>query len=429
MKVKRSNPTSTQASLSVIATEEELSPIKTQVLARFKSQVKVPGFRAGKVPLEILEKNINQAIFQSEFLDEAIGQLYFAAIDDQKLRPVDQPKISLKKFVPFTTLEFEAEVDVLGEINLADYKKLKLTRPKSEVTMSEVNEVVASLRQQLAERFDVVRPAKIGDQVFIDFVGADAKTGKPQKGADGKNYPLILGSKTFIDGFESEIVGMKAGEEKKFVVKFPKDYGAKALQNKKVSFQVSLIKVQEVKLPKLDDEFAKKVGPVKSVAELKSDVKKQLIHEKQHQLEKDYESELIKKLSDKSKLEIPEILINDQVERLWSELKQNITYRGQTTKEFIESEGTTEEKYRQKVLKPQAYERVKASLVLAEIAELERLEVTPEELEIRMQLLKGQYQDKEMQEQLEKPETRRDIASRLLTEKTLDRLKIYASSK
>jgi len=428
MKVKRNDPSPTQAVLSVIATEEELSSIKNRVLDKFKNDIKIPGFRTGKVPIEILEKNINQATLQSEFLDDAIGQLYFAAISDQKLRPVDQPKINLKKFVPFTVLEFDAEVEVLGEVKLTDYKKLKLKRPKPEVTPNEVSEVITSLRQQLAEKLDVSRPAKAGDQVFIDFFGTDAKTNDPLKGADGKNYPLLLGSKTFVDGFESAIVDMRAGEVKEFIVKFPKDYGAKALQNKRVNFRVSLIKVQEVKLPKLDKDFAKKVGPVKSMAELKIDIEKQLSHEKQHQLEKDYESKLVMKLSDKSKVEIPEVLLNDQIEQLWLELKQNLTYQGKTTTEFIESEGTTEEKYRKDVLKPQAYARVKASLVLAEVSELEKIEVTPEELDVRMQLLKGQYQDKEMQTMLEKPETRKDIAARLLTEKTLDRLKSYASS-
>src|SRR5690606_22216180 len=140
------------------------------------------------------------------------------------------------------------------------------------------------------------------------------------------------------------------------------------------------------------------------------------------------ESELVKKISDKSKLEIPGVLINDQVARLWTDLQQNVMYRGQTIQEFLEAEGKTKEQYREDILKPQATDRVKASLVLAEIAEVEGLEVTPEELEIRMQLLKSQYQDAQMQVELEKPETRRDIAARLLTEKTVNKLVEYASS-
>ncbi len=427
MQVKKTNSSPTNVTLTVIADEKELSPIKEHVLTHFKDRVKVPGFRAGKVPTEILEKNISPSSLQTEFLEEAIEQLYVTAAKSEDLRPVDRPQIALKKFVPYTLLEFEAQVEILGEVKLPDYKNIKMKKPDAKVTESDVKEVIESLRQRLAEKKDVSRAVKDGDQAFIDFKGVDAKTKDPISGADGKDYPLVIGSGTFIPGFEPEIIGMKAGDEKTFTITFPKDYGVKALQNRKVEFTVSVTKVQEVKLPKLDDAFAAKSGPVKTLADLKADIKKQLGHEKQHQVDRDFESELVKNISDKSKLEIPEILISDQVTRLWTDLQQNIMYRGQTIKEFLEAEDKTEEEYREDVLKPQAIDRVKASLVLAEIAEKEKLEVTPEELEIRMQMLKAQYQDAGMQEELEKPETRRDIAARLLTEKTVNKLVQYAT--
>lgn len=427
MQVKKTNSSPTNLTLTVIADEKELAPIKAHVLTHFQGRVKVPGFRAGKVPAEILEKNVDPTALQTQFLEEAIEQLYVAAANNEQLRPVDRPQISLKKFVPYTMLEFDAEVEVLGEVKLPDYKKIKLSKPTVKVTDAEIKEVIESLRQRLADKKDVSRAVKDGDQVYLDFKGVDAKTKEPISGADGKDYPLVIGSNTFIPGFEPEVIGMKAGDEKTFTITFPKDYGVAALQNRKVEFTVSVIKVQEMKLPKLDDDFAAKAGPVKTFTELKADIKQQLTHEKQHQAERDYESELVKKISDKSKLEIPEVLINDQVARLWTDLQQNVMYRGQTIQEFLEAEGKTEEQYREDILKPQATDRVKASLVLAEIAEVEGLEVTPEELEIRMQLLKGQYQDAQMQVELEKPETRRDIAARLLTEKTVNKLVEYAS--
>ncbi len=427
MQVKKTNSSPTNLTLTVIADEKELAPIKAHVLTHFQGRVKVPGFRAGKVPAEILEKNVDPTALQTQFLEEAIEQLYVAAANNEQLRPVDRPQISLKKFVPYTMLEFDAEVEVLGEVKLPDYKKIKLSKPTVKVTDAEIKEVIESLRQRLADKKDVSRAVKDGDQVYLDFKGVDAKTKEPISGADGKDYPLVIGSNTFIPGFEPEVIGMKAGDEKTFTITFPKDYGVAALQNRKVEFTVSVIKVQEMKLPKLDDDFAAKAGPVKTFTELKADIKQQLTHEKQHQAERDYESELVKKISDKSKLEIPGVLINDQVARLWTDLQQNVMYRGQTIQEFLEAEGKTEEQYREDILKPQATDRVKASLVLAEIAEVEGLEVTPEELEIRMQLLKGQYQDAQMQVELEKPETRRDIAARLLTEKTVNKLVEYAS--
>ena len=429
MQVKKTNPSPTKTILTVVADEKELAPIKAHVLTHFQGRVKVPGFRAGKVPAELLEKHVEPGALQSEFLEEAIEQLYVAAANDHRLRPVDRPQISVKKFVPFTTLEFEASVEVLGEVKLPDYTKIKKAKPETKVTEADVKDVITSLQQRLGEKKDVGRAAKEGDQVFIDFRDVDAKTKEPISGADGKDYPLTIGSNTFIPGFEPELIGLKAGEEKTFTVTFPKDYGVKVLQNRKVTFTVTIIKVQEVVLPKIDDDFAAKAGPFKTVAELKADIKKQLVEEKQYQAERDLESELVKEISDKSKMTIPEVLINDQITRLWTDLQQNIMYRGQTMQEFLESEGKTEETYREDILKLQATDRVKASLVLAEIAEKEKLEVTPEELEIRMQILKGQYQDAQMQAELEKPEARRDVAARLLTEKTVKKLVDYATKK
>lgn len=417
---------STTATLSIIATDKELNPIKDHVLTHFQDRVKIPGFRAGKAPLNMVEKHVDQTVFQSEFLEEAISMLYSEAVRDNDLRVVSRPEIKLSKFVPYTTLEFTAEVPVVGEITLGDYKKLKVARPKVEVSADDVKDVIESLRTRMAEKKDVDRAAKDTDQVWIDFSGVDEK-GEPVKGADGKDYPLVLGSNTFIPGFEPNLVGLKAGDEKTFTLTFPKDYGVKALANRKVTFTVTVTKVQEVVKPKVDDEFAAKVGPFKTAAELKADIKKQVGIERQNQADRDYESEVVKKLSDKSKVEIPEVLVDEQIERMMQELQQNLMYRGQTIQEFLEQEGKTEQQYRDQELKPQATERVKAGLVLAEVADQEKIQVTPQEVDIRIQVLKGQYQDQAMQAELDKPENRRDITSRLLTEKTLAKLVSYAS--
>ena len=212
-----------------------------------------------------------------------------------------------------------------------------------------------------------------------------------------------------------------------FTVPFPKDYGVKALQGKKVTFEVNVTKVQEQTLPKVDDDMAQKAGPFKTVTELKADIKKQLEHERKHEVQRNYESELVKKVTDKSTMEIPDQLIDQQVERLLQEVRQNAAYRGQTYQEMLEAQGMTEEQYRKDVLRPEAQNRTKASLVLAEIAEAEDLKVTPEEIGVRLQLMKGQYKDEAMQKELDKPEARQDIASRILTEKTVEKLASYAS--
>ena len=425
MQITKQSPNSTTAVLTVALTSDELEPIKQQVLKELAKNVKIAGFRPGKAPLEMVQKQVDQQVLNQEFLEEAIQKYYPEAARQEKLRPVDRPEISIKAFVPFSELSFEATVPVITDVKLPDYKKLKKPRTKAKVVAKDIDEVIDNLRTQSAEKESVERAAKTTDQVMIDFSGVD-KNGKAIKGADGTDHPLVLGSKTFIPGFEENIEGLKTGDEKTFDVTFPEDYGVSSLAGEKVTFTVTVKDVKAVKKPKLDDEFASKVGPVKSVDELKSDIKKELSKEKQRQADLDYESELVRDITKKAKVDIPDVLIDEQEQRLLDEFKQNLTYRGQTIAEFLADKDMNEEEYRKNELRPQAEERVKASIVLSEIADQENIQVTPEELEIRLQVLKGQYQDAKMQEELNKPESRQNIASRMLSEKTVAQLASYA---
>lgn len=426
MHITRTDISKTKVKLEIVASEAVLAPYKTHTLEKLAAKVKLPGFREGKAPLNLIEKNVDPQKLQAEFMDDAINHLYADAVRDQKIRPIDNPKITLKKFVPFTTLEFDAEVEVLGKVTVADYKKIKKSAKPVVVTAKDIDDVVKSLQERVAESKDVERAAKNGDKVIINFKGVDAKK-KPVQGAEGKDYPLLLGSDTFIPGFEKNLLGMKADDEKTFDLTFPKDYGVKVLAGSKVTFTVTVTKVQEQTLPKLDDAFAATAGPFKTLKELRDNIKIELQRERETQAMTELEGDIVKEISAKSKLEVPEALIDDQIERLLTELRQNLTYRGLTYQEYLKREDTTEEAYRKDVLVPEAEQRVRAGLVLAEISELEGIEVTPEELDIRMQMLKAQYQDAAMQAELEKPESRQNIASRMLTEKTIQKLVDYGT--
>jgi len=422
MKLHTTRDEDTSVTLDITATVEELAKVKNKVLHILAPSVKVAGFRAGKVPMEVVEKNLDDATFQSEFLNEAINMLYISAIKEERIRPVDQPKVSVKKFVPFSELEFSMEISVVGEIKLPNYKKITAKRQPAKVGAKEINDVLANLQTRASAREEVKREAKKGDEALIDFKGVDKK-GEPVAGADGTDYPLVLGSGTFIPGFEDNVIGMKIGDEKSFEVTFPKDYGAKALQNAKVTFTVTLKKVSEVVLPELDDKFASTVGPFENLEQLKSDIRKQLEADVASKLERDYESDIVKELSDKMKVAIPDSLITEQVEMVLAEVKQNIVQKGMTFDEFIASSGISEEDYTKKEVTPEAERRVKAGLMLSEIADVEGIDVTPEELEVRMQQLLAQYKDPGMQEELNKPESRREINARLRTEKVIKFLK------
>ena len=428
MQVKKEQLGPTKLKLTIVAEPGQLDGIKQHVLEHLAPKVKVPGFREGKAPANLVEKQLDQSLLQSEFLEHAINDLYVEVARQEKLRPVAQPQISLSKFVPFHTLEFIAEVEVVGDIKLADYKKIKLSPKPVEVGAKDVAEVLTNLRQRAAAKADVTRAAKLGDEVTIDFKGSDAKTKQPIENADGTDYPLVLGSDSFIPGFEAKLVGLKLGETKSFPLTFPPDYGAPELQGRRVTFEVTVKKIQELTEPKLDDTFAASVGPFKTVAELKADIKKQLTAERQREARNAFDDELLTMITNKSTVTIPDALVDEELDRMEEEERRNLAYRGQTWQEHLAAEGLTAEAHREQK-RDSAQQRIKAGLVLGEIAEREKIAVTPEELEIRLQLLKGQYPDPAMQAELDKPENRRDVNSRLMTEKTLDRLRSHAQSK
>lgn len=426
MHISKVQKSPNEIELTITAHENDLSPLKQRTLKKLAPQVKLPGFREGKVPLHLVEKNLDQTAFQSEFLDTAVSALYSQAISEENVRPVGNPEMSLKKFVPFTELEFSLTVPVIGEVVLPDYKKIKLAKTPVKIEAKEVNEVISSLQKRMAERKNVDRAAKDGDEVTIDFKGTDDK-GVAVAGAEGKDYPLVLGSNTFIPGFETNLLGMKTGEKQSFDIVFPKDYGVKALQSKNVTFEVTVVAVHELVEPKADDEFAAKCGPFKTVTELKDDIKKQLIIERQQEADRAYEEKLLKTIADKTKMSVPKQLVDEQIERIENEERQNLMYRGQTWEEHLTSEGVTAEEHKEQK-RSAAEERVKIGIVLSEIAEAEKIIVSPEEFEVRMKVMKNQYKDAAAQAQLDTPEVQRDILARMMTEKTIAAVTSYATA-
>jgi trigger factor len=421
MQASKNNLSDTKVKLTITASPDELQKAKEQALKRLGKGIKVPGFREGKAPLNLVENHLAASQLQAEFLDLAINDLYIDAASTNKLRPVTQPDIKIIKFVPFDTLEIAAEVEVIGSITLPDYKKLNVKKQAVNVTVKDVDETIRQLMYRDADKKEIDKPARQEDEVLIDFSGKDTKTGEVINGASGKDYPLWLGSGTFIPGFEEHLIGQKPGSEKSFDLIFPKDYGLKLLQNRKVTFSVTIKKVLEVKLPALDKDLAAKVGPFKTVAELKTDIEKQLLAEKQSQADRIYENDLVQKLAEGTKVAIPDSLVDDQLKMIEKDELQNLTYRGQTWQEFLDSEGLNEEGYFKRE-RPQAELRVKAGLALAEVAEAEDIKVTRTELENRLEALKKQYADSQLQAELDKPESRQNIFNRIVTEKTVNKL-------
>lgn len=426
MQVKKEQLSPTRVKLAVSADPGLLESMRQQVVGHLGQNAKVQGFRAGKAPAKLIEKQLDQSVLQTEFLEQAVNRLYIDALQQENIRPAGQPEIAISKFVPFTTLEFTAEVEAVGDIKLADYKRIKLAPQKTEVTADDVKQVLDNLRSRAADKKEVKRSAKLGDEVIVNFKGTDAKTKENIQGAAGNEYPLALGSKTFIPGFEDKLVAAKPGSKKVFTLTFPKDYGVAAMRGRQVSFEVEILKVNELVKPKLDDAFAATAGPFKTLAELKADIKKQLNAERQREAQQLYDNQLLEKIAAKSTVVLPDSMVEDEITRMEDEEKRNLAYRGQTWQEHLKEEGVDEAGHRERK-REGATLRVKIGLLLGEIANREKITVSPEELEIRMQLLKGQYTDAAMQAELAKPEAARDIHTRMMTEKTIEKLRSYAA--
>lgn len=427
MKISREDISKTSVKLHVTVSGVELKPIKDRVVKRLSKNIKLSGFRTGKAPQHLIERSIDQNVLQAEFFEEAVNIFGTEAIRQEQLRPVLQPNVELKKYVPFESIEFDVTVEVLGKIRIADYKKIKKAKPPVSVTDKDIDEVIEALRQRMAEKHEVSRAASEGDQVWIDFAGTDTK-GKPISGGSGSDYPLILGSDTFIPGFEKNLIGLKAGQEKTFTLTFPKDYGVSALANKKVTFAVTVKKVEEVVLPDVNVDFVAKAGPFKSVDDLRHDISVQLRAERESRRDQEYENELIADITKKSTVELPKAIIDQQIKTMRDEERRNLEYRGKTWEEHLKEEGVSEEDHDDLRLRPQAEERLAGSFVLAEIAETEGLAVSDDELSIRLQLLRAQYgNDQQMKRMLDDLSYQREISSRMLTEKVVDRLVRYAT--
>lgn len=421
MKHTRKNLSPTKVQLSIALDSSDLATIKKLTLTKLSKNMKVAGFRAGKVPVSVAEKNIDPTTLASHLVEDAVNAYVIEAITAEDLRALDSPQVEVTDFKPDASLTFTATVEVLPKITLGDYKSLKAAKTAATVKTADINDVIERMRLGFAEKQEADRPAKEGDEVWIDFSGTD-KDGNEVAGATGKDYPLKLGSNTFIPGFEEGLVGKKKGDEFDLPLTFPKDYHAAHLAGAKVNFKITVKKVNEVRLPKVDDEFAAKTGPFTSVDEMKADIKSELGAQKEREATDALKDSLIEQLVEKSDVPVPEVLVNDQMTAIERDTVQNLLYRGMTLDQYLAEQKLSKDEWREKELKPAAERRVKVGLVLAELSKAEGIDVTKDELEARLSEMLAQYGDPSIRQQLDTPEARRDLANRVLTEKTVERL-------
>lgn len=419
MKHSLSKNSDTNVTVNVTLTAADLATAKRVVVQELGKSVKVPGFRKGKVPAQVAEKHIDPMSLANSTAEQAMNIALNDVAVAEDLRILDRPQVDLKDFKPYDSLEFEATIEILPEITLGDYKKLKVKREKIEVSDAEVDEVVERMRSQLSEKKPVDREASSGDEVNIDFVGK--QDGEPFDGGTAKGYDLVLGSGSFIPGFEEAIVTHKKGETFDVPLKFPDDYHADNLKGAEVVFTVTLNEIKEVVMPEVDDAFAEKVGPFKTVEGMREDIRSELMQQKQKTADDQVKDQLVEQLVKTSTVPIPQLLVEDQMRQIEQDAMQNLMYRGMSPDQYIEQQGyKDQDEWRDKEFREAAERRVSAGLALAELSKIENIGASTEELEARHAQMLEQYPT--MKDQLETPEARRDIANRLITEKTVDRL-------
>lgn len=412
---KLSKPVNNEQTLTITVDEQFISPYKQAVIKKLKKDLKVDGFRPGNVPDNIAERELGEAKVQAEVLQEVIMHAYSKVIREQKIETVASPQINLKKFVPYSELEFEAVVAVMPKINL-DLTKLKLKQSELKISKQEIENTLKNLASKSAKKEESSATIQKGDEVEFDFEGT--KNGQKIEGASAKNHTLTVGEGSFIPGFEENLIGLKKNESKNFEVKFPSDYHAKELVNQKVKFDIKINKITKVTLPKIDDKWAKTVGPVKDLTELKQEVEKTLIQQKQTDLDREYENEVLEKAISLSKVEAPESLVSEQTTRLRSETEQNLKNSGLDIDKYLKLQGQKPEEF-DKQLKAEAEKRVKLGLVLRHIIESNNININQTEVDSEIEKLRSQYTDPKMQEELSHEHFISDLRNHLLTQKAV----------
>jgi len=364
--------------LTIEVSAEEGRPLLEKAAARISQTTKIEGFRPGKAPYDVVKQRAGEMNIYQEALDDIVSHFYYQAIIQEKLNTVGQPKITIEKLAPNNPIVFKAVAALMPTVKLGDYKKIKVQKKEVKVEQSEVEKVIDDLRKLGVKEALVERIAQKGDRVEVDFAVSLDKV--VIDGGQGKKYPLIIGDNTMIPGFEEQLIGLKNGEEKTFSLKFPENYQNKMVAGKLCDFKVKLLAVYERELPEMTDDWAKTLG-AENLTDLKAKIRKNLEEEQQFREEQRVEIETLNQITAKTEFsEIPDVLIQSEAHRMIHEFESSISEQGLKFADYLANIKKSESELAEE-FKPKAEERVKTSLVLKEIAETEKIEATPDDLQ------------------------------------------------
>ena len=376
-----------QVALTIEVNAAEFEAAVEKAYQKMRRKISVPGFRPGKAPRKMIERMYGAEVFFEEAINIAFPEAYEAAAEQEKLQIVGYPTVEMVGEVTKDGFTFKATTPVYPEVTLGEYKGLKAEKPEVKVLAADVDERLKALADRNTRLVSVDRAAKSGDTAVIDFEGF--LDGKPFDGGKGENHNLELGSGSFVPGFEDQVIGMKAGEEKDIDITFPENYHAD-LAGKAVVFKVKVHEVKEKEVPAMDDEFAKDVSEFDTLKELKADLKKKITGERKESAQRAFEDVLMQKVAEGITCDIPDAMVNLQAEQMANNFKQQLASQGIPFDQYLKMTGTTEADFLSQAHGP-AQEQVRMDLAVEAIIKAEGLEATDDEVNAEMQKLADKY--------------------------------------
>lgn len=395
MKVDKKELENSELELIFELEDQEWNKFLDQAAQEISKEVKVDGFRPGFAPRNLIEQKVGPGKVLERAGDIAVRKTYFDYIKKENIEVVGMPEINILKLAPDNPFQFKAKVAVLPQVQLGDYLKIakseKQKKPADlKIEKSELDEALKWLQRSRTQYVTVSRPAQKNDRVEVDFVAKEK--GRVIEGGESKNHPLVLGEGKFIPGFEENLEGLKENEEKKFDLTFPADYYVKDLAGKNMDFEVKMNLVQEPKAPQINDEFAKNLGNFESLQALENNIKEGLLMEKEQKEKEAWRAKVLEKIVKDSKMELPEVLVSAEQDRMVQEFKASIAEMGLDFKTYLEKLKKTEEELK-KEWRQKSEERVRSALALRAIAQKENIGASAEEVQEEINKTMSHYPD------------------------------------
>ena len=369
MNVKSVEKEATRASVTVELTREELEPALNRAYLKYRKDIMIPGFRKGHAPRMVIEAAYGKHVFFEDAVEDMFPDIYKDAVLTQDIRPVGRPSVSKMDIADDGAVTLTIVTDLYPVAELGEYKNLEIEKAEVEVKESEVEAELDRMAQNVARITTVDRPAQEGDTAVIDFEGFE--NGKAFAGGKGENYELKLGSHTFIPGFEEQVAGMSAGEEKDIDITFPADYHAEELAGKPVVFKVKVHEVKETVVPEKDDEFVKDVSEFDTVAELRADIEKRIRDEKQAGIDRAFENAAVEKAAANMTVEIPDSMIDEELDQEMERMDYELRSQGASLQAYAQMMGGDMNAIRNS-LRPSAQAAVRTNVLLDAVAAAEK---------------------------------------------------------